>query len=66
MRFKVINTSLLLNGKLLPEGSTIELSKEETEGIETYLHPSVEKPVPNLVRDTNSNKKLNNKKEKIK
>ena len=60
MLYKVINTALLLNGKLIPEGSAIELSEEETVCIKAYLQPLEE------VSNTNNKKKTNIKKEKIK
>lgn len=59
MEYKIINTDLLLNGKLIPEGSEIELSKEEVIGIESYLQPLVEDK-----STTTINKKSNIKKEK--
>lgn len=61
MQYKVINTALLLNGKLIPEGSEIELSESETEGIQVYLEPLEVKPLNNQTI-----KQLNIKKEKIK
>ena len=59
MKYKVINSALLLNGKLIPEGSEIELSKEEILGIEAYLEPLEEETTIN-----NTKKKQNIKKEK--
>lgn len=54
MKYEVINSALFLNGKLVPEGSTIELSKDETEGIETYLRPIEEEAT---VTNSNTNKR---------
>lgn len=63
MKYKVINSDLFLNGQLISEGSTIELTSEQTEGITAYLQPlkyksepkenksQNKKPVPNSVRD---------------
>ncbi len=59
MIYKVINSDLLLNGHLIPEGSTIELSNEEIVGIEAYLQP-----IEEVATVINTNKKSNIKKEK--
>jgi hypothetical protein len=40
MKYKIINSDILLNGKLIPENSEVELSAEETKGIEDYLQKS--------------------------
>ena len=37
MKYKIIKSDLLINGKLIPENSEVELSEEETKGIEDYL-----------------------------
>ena len=37
MKYKITKTDLLINNKLHPEGTEIELTKEQTRGIEDYL-----------------------------
>jgi hypothetical protein len=64
MKYKVINSALFLNGHLIPEGSTIELSESQTEGITDYLQPLEENPVPNSFRDLRTKTQSNIKKEK--
>ena len=53
MKYKIIKTDLLLDNKLHSEGSVVELTKEQTKGIEDYLVPtetnSHPEPCPELV-----------------
>ena len=37
MKYKLKNTDLYLNGKVIPEGSQVELSKEDSENLSDYL-----------------------------
>jgi len=37
MKYKIINSDLFLKGKLIPENSEVDLSEEETKGIENFL-----------------------------
>jgi hypothetical protein len=37
MKFIIKNSDLFLSGKLIPEGTEIELTKEQTKGIESFL-----------------------------
>jgi hypothetical protein len=37
MKYKVIKSDILLNGKLIPENSEVDLSESEIKGIEDYL-----------------------------
>jgi hypothetical protein len=37
MKYKIINSDILLDGKLIPENSEVDLSPEETKGIEDYI-----------------------------
>jgi len=37
MKYKLIKTDLFLNGKLIPEGNTIELSEKEASSLSVYL-----------------------------
>jgi hypothetical protein len=39
MKYKIKNSDLFINNKLHPEGSEVELSKEQTKGIESFLIP---------------------------
>ena len=39
MKYKIKNSDIQLNGKIIPEGSEIELTKEQTKGIEDFLQP---------------------------
>lgn len=42
MKYKVINSDIYLNKKIIPEGSEVELTKEQTKGIEEFLTPLTE------------------------
>ena len=44
MKYKITNTDLQLDNKLHPENSEVELTKEQTKGIEDYLIPIETKP----------------------
>jgi hypothetical protein len=37
MKYQITKTDLQINNKLHPEGSEVELTKEQTKGIENYL-----------------------------
>jgi hypothetical protein len=37
MKYKVINSDIFLNKKIIPENSEVELTKEQTKGIEDFL-----------------------------
>ena len=39
MKYKITKTDLQINNKLHSEGSEVELSKEQTKGIEDFLIP---------------------------
>jgi hypothetical protein len=43
MKYKIKNTDLFHNGKLIPEGSIIDLTKEDSEGLLDYLEEIPEK-----------------------
>lgn len=44
MKYKIINSDLFINNKLHPEGSEVELTKEQTKGIELFLQPCHSEP----------------------
>ena len=37
MKYKIKNTDLFLNGKLIPEGSSVELSKQDSEMLSEFI-----------------------------
>jgi hypothetical protein len=39
MKYIIKNSDLFINKKLHPEGSEVELTKEQTKGIESFLIP---------------------------
>ena len=39
-RYKLIKTDLMLDGKLIPEGSEVTLSDKDAEQLSAYLSPS--------------------------
>ena len=39
MKYKIKNSDIFINGKIISEGSEVELSKEQTKGIESFLIP---------------------------
>ena len=49
MKYKIIKTDLQINNKLHSEGSEVELTKEQTKGIEDYLIPINTNVHPELV-----------------
>ncbi len=60
MLYKIIKSDLFINGKLIPEGSTIELSENEKEHIANYLIPIVDDSNPKPVNNSPI-EQLNNK-----
>ncbi len=61
MKYKITKTDLQINNKLHSEGSEVELTKEQTKGIEDYLIPITAHP--ELVSGS-ATKKSKTKKEK--
>ena len=39
MKYKIKNSDLFINNKLHPEGSEVDLTKEQSKGIESFLIP---------------------------
>lgn len=39
MKYIIKNSDIMLNGKIVPEGSVVELSELQTKGIENFLIP---------------------------
>ncbi len=57
MKYKLKNTDLYLNGKVIPEGSQVELSKEDSENLSDYLEEiSIPKTLP-ATKEKNESKK---------
>ena len=66
MKYKIDKTDLFINNKLYPEGSEVDLTKEQTKGIEDFLIPINMNPdptegEPELVQICRRQKKLNTK-----
>ena len=61
MKYKIIHTDLFLNGKLIPEGGSVELSKQDAEMLSQFVQvdESVEN---NIVDNKNAAKKKNQSK----
>ena len=59
MKYKLKNTDLYLNGKVIPEGNQVVLSKEEFENLSDYLE---EISVPKTT--SNTKEKIESKKPK--
>ncbi len=55
-KYKIQKTDILHNKKLYPEGSEIELAKEDAEKLADYLTPVMEKK-SNTSKTTSSNSK---------
>ena len=53
MKYKLIKTDLFLNGKLIPEGSTIELPEKEASSLSVYLE-ELKEIQPKQIDETNS------------
>ena len=57
MKYKLKNTNLYLNGKVIPEGSQVELSIEDSENLSDYLEEiSVPKTASNTKEKTETKK----------
>lgn len=54
--YKLKNTDLMLNGKLIPEGSEVTLSDKDAEQLADYLSPLSSEP------DNKSQTEITNKK----
>jgi len=59
MKYKIKNSDLFINNKLHPEGSEVELTKEQTKGIEDFLIPISNEN--DSIQTEGSEKKLNTK-----
>jgi hypothetical protein len=57
MKYKIKNTDIFLNGKLIPEGTEITLDEAEAESIKDYLIPVDPQPQPIVETKQKSNKK---------
>jgi hypothetical protein len=44
MKYRIVKTDLFINNKLYPEGSEIDLTKEQSKGIEEFLQPCNSEP----------------------
>ncbi len=58
MKFIIVKTDLFINNKLYPEGSEIDLTKEQSKGIEEFLQPCHSEPASS---GEETQKKLNTK-----
>lgn len=60
MLYKLIKTDLWYNGNLIPEGTSIELSKDEAASLSQYLEEisSTKEDLTSTKRKTNKPKKL--------
>jgi len=59
MKYIIKNSDLFLNGKLIPEGSEVDLTKEQSKGIEDFLIPISNEN--DSTQTEGSEKKLNTK-----
>ena len=57
MKYKLKNTDLYLNGKVIPEGSQVELSKEDSENLSDYLEEIVASKSVSNTKEKNETKK---------
>ena len=57
MKYKITKTDLQINNKLHSEGSEVELTKEQTKGIEDYLIPMDIKPTKDKGLSTKKQKR---------
>ncbi len=58
MKYKIVKTDLQIDNKLYSEGSEVELTKEQTKGIEAYLIPLDEAGHPELVEGSQKKTKI--------
>ena len=57
MKYKLKKTDLYLNGKVIPEGSQVELSKEDSENLSDYLEEIVASKSVSNTKEKNETKK---------
>jgi hypothetical protein len=55
MKYKIKNTDLFLNGKLIPEGTEITLEEKDADQLKDYLIPV--EPKPPIVESKQKSKK---------
>lgn len=55
-KYKLIKTDLMLDGKLIPEGSEVTLSEKDAEQLADYISPLSSEP-DNKSEQVNPNKK---------
>lgn len=65
MKYKLIKTDLFLNGKLIPEGSIIEVPEKEASSLSVYLE-ELKEFQPIETTETNSQVTTNSEKTEIK
>jgi hypothetical protein len=64
MKYKLKNTDLYLNGKVIPEGSQVELSKEDSENLSDYLEEIVITKTSSNTKEKTESKKSKSGEEK--
>jgi hypothetical protein len=64
MKYKIKNSDLFINNKLHPEGSEIDLTKEQTKGIESYLILVADNSSPEVVSENINENKTKTKRNK--
>jgi hypothetical protein len=62
MLYKIINSDIMLSGKIFPEGSEIELTEKDSDSLKNYLEPITEIKKHNNISST---KQLNKKEESL-
>ncbi len=58
MKYIIKNTDLFLNGKLIPEGSSVELSKQDSDILSEFIEEDKTDSAPKEIK---SNKKTKSK-----
>ncbi len=64
MKYKLKHTDLYLNGKVIPEGSQVELSKEDSENLSDYLEEIATSKTTSTIKEKNESKKSKSGEEK--
>ena len=64
MKYKLKNTDLYLNGKVIPEGNQVELSKEDSENLSDYLEEIVITKTSSNTKEKTESKKSKSGEEK--
>ena len=56
MKYKIKNTDLFLNGKLIPEGRSVELSRQDSEMLSEFIEEEKTESAPKEIKQNKKTK----------